>query len=214
VLSRRWIGIVQFRRDCRCEEADGDYSPYFGDLLNGSPGLLRQVLATLTRSPRTVALAPGPAPSIPSGWHTLTFHGLTFSVPRAWPVSRTSEGASIGNMCLTPGVALTLRVTLSTDKRRVTYPCPLLFPRPQPPSDGLQVDSGSSLQLPPDLAFSSQCLHLNGLAACPATSLPYSILILILKVTVPGRTTPLIVSIGLARNGMTARTILYSLRAA
>jgi hypothetical protein len=32
-----------------------------------------------------------------------------------------------------------------------------------------------------------------------------------LKVTVPGRVKPVIVSIGLAGNGMVARTILYSL---
>jgi hypothetical protein len=36
----------------------------------------------------------------------------------------------------------------------------------------------------------------------------------VLKVTVPGRTMPVVVSIGLAGNGMVARTILYSLRAA
>ncbi|MGA3354583.1 MAG: hypothetical protein ABSD85_15580 [Acidimicrobiales bacterium] len=37
---------------------------------------------------------------------------------------------------------------------------------------------------------------------------------LFLKVTVPGRSKPVYVSIGLAGNGMVARTILYSLRAA
>jgi hypothetical protein len=45
-----------------------------------------------------------------------------------------------------------------------------------------------------------------------ATSPAYSILVL--KLTVPGRKTPVLVSIGLAGNGMVARTILYSLRAA
>ena len=57
----------------------------------------------------------------------------------------------------------------------------------------------------------SQCLRLHGLTACPGTSLSYSILVL--KVTVPGRSKPVYVSIGLAGNGMVARTILYSLRA-
>jgi hypothetical protein len=60
--------------------------------------------------------------------------------------------------------------------------------------------------------FSEHCLKVNGIKACPATSPAYSILVL--KVTVPGRSKPLYVSIGLAGNGMVARTILYSLRAA
>ena len=62
------------------------------------------------------------------------------------------------------------------------------------------------------LAFSKQCLGLHGLTVCPATSPAYSILVL--KVTVPGRSKPVYVSIGLAGNGMVARTILYSLRSA
>jgi hypothetical protein len=48
-------------------------------------------------------------------------------------------------------------------------------------------------------------LHLHGLTACPATSPAYSFLVL--KVTVPGRKSPVYVSIGLAGNGMVARTI-------
>jgi hypothetical protein len=60
--------------------------------------------------------------------------------------------------------------------------------------------------------FSTNCLSLHGLIVCPATSPAYSILVL--KVTVPGRLKPVYVSIGLAGNGMVARTILYSLREA
>jgi hypothetical protein len=62
------------------------------------------------------------------------------------------------------------------------------------------------------VAFSKSCLALPGLTACPATSPAYSILVL--KVIVPGRSKPVYVSIGLAGNGMVARTILYSLRPA
>jgi hypothetical protein len=62
------------------------------------------------------------------------------------------------------------------------------------------------------LSFSRHCLALHGLTACPAISPAYSILVL--KVTVPGRSKPVYVSIGLAGSGTVARTILYSLRAA
>ena len=59
---------------------------------------------------------------------------------------------------------------------------------------------------------SANCLDLHSLTACPATAPDYSILVL--RVTVPGRTKPVFVSIGLAWNGMVARTILHSLRPA
>jgi hypothetical protein len=61
------------------------------------------------------------------------------------------------------------------------------------------------------VSFSGQCLKVNELRVCPATSPVYSILVL--KVSVPGRSKPVYVSISLAGNGMIARTILYSLRA-
>jgi hypothetical protein len=60
--------------------------------------------------------------------------------------------------------------------------------------------------------FSKNCLSLHGLTACPATSPAYPILVL--KVTVPGRSKSVYVSIGLAGNGTVAKTILYSLRTA
>src|ERR1035438_9963078 len=62
------------------------------------------------------------------------------------------------------------------------------------------------------LSFSAHCLDLHGLTACPATSPAYSVLVL--RVTVPRRAKPVYVSIGLSGDGIVARTILYSLRAA
>ena len=179
--------------------------------------LAKQVLNTLTRSPRVVVLAPGSSPVVPSSWQQVTFAGLHFSVPAGWPISRTSGAASgLGNPCETPGVAFFASgVTLSTDTH-------LLPPNacasgaysnaPPPPMDGVQVDSGSHLQFHVKLSFSAHCLDLHGLTACPATSPAYSILVL--RVTVPGHRQPVYVSIGLAGNGVVARTILYSLRAA
>ena len=46
----------------------------------------------------------------------------------------------------------------------------------------------------------------------PDRATSYSILVL--KVVVPGRSKPVVMSIGLANSGTVARTILYSLRAA
>jgi hypothetical protein len=174
----------------------------------------QRILDTLTSSPRAEALASGSAPPIPSSWHIVTFDGLSFSVPKSWPITRTSYNLGIGKPCSTPGVALLSppRVTLSTDQRVSGISCPLEMPTPQVPHDGVQVDERG--QLPPHIVwpYSRFCLLVAGdVYACPLGTYPYSIRVLGVKV--PGRTTPLTVSIGLARNGMIARTILYSLKA-
>ena len=142
---------------------------------------------------------------------------MHFSVPAGRPISRTSGAAfGLGNPCEMPGVAVFASgVALSTDQH-------LLPPNacavgaysnaPQLPMDGVQVDSGSHLQFHVTLSFSAHCLDLHGLTACPATLPAYSILVL--KVRVPVRDKAVFVSIGLAGNGMVARTILDSFRAA
>jgi hypothetical protein len=104
-------------------------------------------------------------------------------------------------------------VTLSTDRHRLLAVfCPRMSPTPQQPENGVQVDSGLRTEPTVTLSLSAHCLDLHGLTACPATSPAYSILVL--RVNVPGRDKPVFVSIGLAGNGMVARTILYSLTAA
>ncbi len=186
--------------------------------------LARRVLHTLTRSPRVSALASGPGPAVQYGWHALTFDGLSFAAPAWWPVTRTSYNYGVGDPCNTPGVDFFNEgvgggeVVLSTDRFLAGFSCPAQRnPGPVYPGDGIEVDAGSKTlsefaREGLHQAFSKHCLVLDGLTACPATSPAYSILVL--RVTVPGRATPGYVSIGLAGDGMTARTILYSLRAA
>ena len=154
----------------------------------------------------------------------MTFAGLRFSVPAFWPIQRTSGAAfGLGSPCATPGVAfpdntaglLSSGVTLSTDLHLLPPPsCPAETDpdAPQPPMDGVQVDSGPRVRFLVKMSFPTKCLDLHGLTACPATSPAYSIVVL--RVTIPGRSKPVFVSIGLAGNGMVARTILHSLRAA
>jgi hypothetical protein len=117
-------------------------------------------------------------------------------------------------MCRQQGVAFAdTLVTLSTDARPVLLPpCPLIQPTPQQPENGVQVDSGLRTEPTVTLSLSARCLDVHGLTACPASSPAYSILVV--RVNVPGREKPVFVSIGLTGNGMVARTVLYSLRAA
>jgi hypothetical protein len=179
--------------------------------------LAQRVLHTLSRSPRTVALASGPAPAVPSSWYRVNFQGLVFEAPQSWSVTRTADNLGIGYPCTVPGVALVPKrgIVLSTDQQVAVYHCPPVSPLPLTPQNGVQVDAGSQAlsqwrNLHIDL--STRCLSLHGLIACPATSPAYSILVL--KVTVPGRSKTVYVSIGLAGNGVVARTILYSLKEA
>jgi hypothetical protein len=192
----------------------GYYSPLLGVVVAASGPLSPQVLDTFRASPRLLAVASGPAPKAPASWHSVVFAGLRFSAPASWRVDRTETTPGLGNICGMPGVAFwETAVVLSTDARRMILPkCPPERPFPQPPLNSVQVDSGLSTEPMITLSFPTHCLTLHGLTLCPATSPAYSILVL--KVTVPGRSKPVFVSIGLAGNGMVARTILYSLKEA
>jgi hypothetical protein len=195
------------------------------DLIFQGP-LGNRVLHTLTRSPRVIALVSGPGSAVQYRWHTLTFQGLSFTAPAWWQVTRTLLNYGIGSPCASsPGVSFYNEgvgggeVVLSTDQGLAAFPCPSELGNPGPvyPGDGIEVDAGPNTlsELATEglhLAFSAHCLDFHGLKACPATTPTYSILVL--RVRVPGRSQPVFFSIGLAGNGLVARTILYSLRAA
>jgi hypothetical protein len=136
----------------------------------------------------------------------VAFAGLSFSVPADWAVERTETW----NLCGPVQVAIRQGVTLDTDKTFLALPCPAPLSFPVTPSDGVRVDSGA--QGPTGLfSAGGACIHAAGLTTCPSSTPDYSILLL--RVTVPGRVTPVSVSVGLAGSGMVARTILCSLRA-
>jgi hypothetical protein len=206
----------------RAPRAGTTISAYFVPSLHvtvsATSALGERVVESLTASPRSVVLAPGTAPAIPSSWQRLRFQGLTFATPGKWPVLYTLSDYPFGWIC--GGTTLNHGplpvVNLSYDKSLATMCWGLQSQllTPQTPQDGLQIDSGPrTLSLDPvKPSFSEDCLSIHGLKVCPATSPAYSILVL--KVNVSGRSKPVIVSIGLAGSGMVARTILYSLRKA
>ena len=192
------------------------YVPSLGVVVFASGPMARSIVDTLTRSPRTVVLAPGPEQVVPSGWRVFSYEKLAFAAPRSWPVIRTALNFGVGHCSNSGAIFFGPNVILSTDHQIAEFRCLAPEPVPQFPQEGVQVDAGTQTlsQLAQQglrLSFSKHCLTLNGLTACPATSPAYSILVL--EVTAPGRSKPLYVSIGLAGNGMVARTILYSLRA-
>jgi hypothetical protein len=150
---------------------------------------------------------------VPSSWQVVSFAGLLFSVPANWPVIHNQVVNVPGNPCRVLGVAFgQAEVSLSTDARPFVrnFMCALLAPTPYLAADTVQVDPG--LQASPfvTLSFSIRCLKVHGLTVCPSATPAYSILFL--RVKMPGRNKPILVSLGLAGNGSLARTILYSLR--
>ena len=148
----------------------------------------QRVLHTLTWSPRSVVLAPGSSPAVPSSWQQVTFAGLRFSVPANWPIYQTQLTPGLGAICATSVWSLSsTTVTLSTDVRPMHYPC-ASFHRMLSRENGIQVDLGLRTEPMVTLSFSAHCLVLHGLTSCPATSPAYSILVV--RVNVPGRSSP------------------------
>ena len=188
----------------------------------------RPVLDTLSFSPRAVVMSKG-ALATPRTWRWQEFGGVRFATPATWPTQRTNLFTQCRSFVALGGrkvVAYSSQtviepdnpvVELDTDRTRYTGSC--VFGnfqeyaawRRRSSRCPRQVGQGPTFPNPVYRFTTSQCLRLHGLTACPGTSLSYSILVL--KVTVPGRSKPVYVSIGLAGNGMIARTILYSLRA-
>ena len=185
------------------------YVPSLSVALTARGPLAERILHTLTPSPLAVVLAPGRAPSVPSSWRSARFGGISYSVPNAWHTLRTPNVPGFDGGCSYIGFSHS-QVVLSTDERMLVHSCPGPLPDPELALNGLQLDVGPQ-QRPVSVA-STGCLNLSGLRACPATGPTYTLLVY--QVSVPGRTKPVIVSIGLAGNGMVARTILYSLRPA
>lgn len=171
--------------------------------------LLQRILGTLTWSPRRSVLAQGPAPKTPASWRRITFAGISAAVPSNWPVTRTE---TYGYACgLVPVDAGPVTVYLDTDTELVADRCgPILgYVFPKPPSDGLSINRIATKYYPGTSGY-GKCFRVNRLTACPATRYPYSILVL--RIEVPGRQNPVVVSLGLAGTGVVARTILYSMR--
>ena len=192
----------------------GYYSPFLGAVVASAGPLAQQVINTITASPRAFALAEGPTPKISRSWRTITFAGIKLAAPSGWTVSRATRTMGLGDICRAPTALafFSTQVTLSSDAQKLLIPlCPRSGDSPQPPANGVQIDSGLQTEPLVSLSF-SRCWSVQGLTVCPASSPAYSILVL--KVTVPGRSKPVYLSIGLAGNGMIARTIQYSLRAA
>lgn len=106
-------------------------------IVRGRQGL--PVLATLTRSPATVALARGPAPMVPGSWTRIIGGDVSFAVPASWTTMNGSiDGENCGfdpslyppdNVLIEPGGAAPAACGIAPP-----------LPPPIPPADGVIVN--------------------------------------------------------------------------
>jgi hypothetical protein len=224
-------GIRAYMSDARISLEQVMQVPSLGvriPIVTMDSSLTGQIVGTLTHSPRAVALAAGPHPSIPASWKRVNYDGLSVAVPKNWPVDFPGEWGSPSavpsNLTMSDVSASPTfpRVTTDTSPSvRLTNAiynpfaeCGCYEPAKGPatwatvPIDGLLVDGGDIGPLQ-GTSVSANCLHLNGLSACPATDDVYGVLVL--SVEYPG-SGEIAVEIGLAGDGAVARTILGSIR--
>ncbi len=113
--------------------------PELGVRVGARGPLARRVLATLTRSPLSVVLRPGPAGPVPASWIWRRFGGVRFAVPRSWSPQRENQWA-------TCGTGLVPRSLLLIDATRppAILPCPFPIPTAaaQQAQPGLTVVTG------------------------------------------------------------------------
>jgi hypothetical protein len=160
--------------------------------------LARRVLATLTRSPLSVVLAPGPRFAVPAGWAWHEAGGIRFAAPAHWALVRNGFWPC----------AMTSDSVLIIPARNRQMPRCALSPVPPTAQSGVIVAVGRSV-----VARASgydACRRLDALRACYSTSL-HQFGMFDLAVFAPGRQRGTLVEIGLAGSGAVARTIFDSI---
>jgi hypothetical protein len=194
------------------------FIPSLGAQVSFSGLLSGRVERTMTRSPRAYVLGSRPPPAIPASWRRINYGGLSFDVPSTWPVRAATFTTS--DVCSPPPTLGDPPSVVEYAGGQQNFLCPgrpASVTRLQIPTDGLIVQPGLSLA---ERDSFDACISVNGLSACsvePAVYVGTSAYLsgyLVLKVTTPGTATPVTVEIGLGGDGQTARTILFSMRAA
>jgi hypothetical protein len=168
-----------------------------------------RVIATLTRAPRSVALARGPMFAVPPGWRWHEFGGIAFAAPRAWPVKRTREWSNCLSRPVRPGV-----LTLST---ATEFGCHGGLASPtdlaeRSPVAGMSVGTGRVAAEGATPGRYWRCIRQHGVRACIPHEGAFTGVFLELILFLPGRPLPTVVDIGLAGTGATTRTILDSIK--
>jgi hypothetical protein len=180
------------------------FVPALGEEVMASGPLASQVLGTLTHSPLSVVLAAGGAPTVPTSWQEVSFEGIRFKVPDSWP-TRTQGWPWCSTGVTSTGVVLGVFDSASSV---IAPPCPapMATAASQAGHDGVLAAVGPYSPLPSTPA--RPCFALRHVSVCTSRTSGTAIDLVIS----PVEGQRVYMEIGLAGNGMVARTILYSLQ--
>jgi hypothetical protein len=175
------------------------------------------ILRTLTYSPRDVALGAGKAPTVPESWRWMNEPGWRVAVPSVWladghdigPLDYEAPGCTPGVVVLATGQPAAV-VDLDRSGFAFCPPPALPLTRVQKPIGGVIIDVKPRVGGWP--GGTEACHVSNGLRACVVGGRP-DIDILFVWVHAADQPSPMLLEIGLAGTGVTARTILGSLQA-
>jgi hypothetical protein len=177
----------------------------------------RQILDSLTHSPRQIVLEAGPRPVVAGTWRRVSFEGMSLRVPPEDGAPVTVSIYPPATQACTTLQALANSLVFDGDRGVGIYHCPFPF---TPDAWQLARETGAGVEVdarPQALdgyvsGLSRHCDAINGLRLCPYAKPATGILAV--RVSSGGLAHPLLVLLGLDGGGMTARTILYSLRPA
>ncbi|MGN6791380.1 MAG: hypothetical protein ACTHJW_03220, partial [Streptosporangiaceae bacterium] len=166
--------------------------------------LANEVLETLTRSPLSVVLAPGWHFPVPHSWRWHDFGGIRFAAPGDWALMR--DGHYACPFGLSPNV-----VILVPAQNRIMPRCGIVVATAAAESAhfGITVTTGPGVG--GGTAQFDGCALRNGMRQCYSAP-PLRGGVLDVAVFAPGRHRVTFVDIGLAGDGVTARTIVDSIR--
>jgi hypothetical protein len=179
--------------------------PELGVQVTGRGPLALRVLATLTPSPLSVALATGPAFPAPRSWRWYSFGGVRFAAPAGWPrLDSTPYGCW-------PDIQVRAVALLTSRNGFMSCPAPLDTAGWAAGQLGVELDSGQAAASYGVRIEPGPCLRLHGLRACISQEPGALGWWLTLSAFPPGASRPTIVRIGMAGTGVVSREILDSI---
>jgi hypothetical protein len=179
-------------------------APTLHVLITARGPLANKVLGTLTRSPLSVVLAPGPRFPVPRSWRWHEFRGIRFPAPGGWALVRN------GHWGCSPASAQDAVILIpSANFRRPR--CPAVLPTAGQMTGHVGVLAAAGPYLSEGTRQFDACTLRHRVRLCYSEP---SLGVLDLAVFVLGRQRATTVNIGLAGDGVVGRTIFDSVRAA
>ncbi|HUD39162.1 MAG TPA: hypothetical protein VMR14_19845 [Streptosporangiaceae bacterium] len=171
----------------------------------------RRVLATLTRSPLSVALSPGRPGPVPASWLRRQFGGVWFATPRSWSPEHEHQWATCGT-----GQGAGTLLLIDATKPPAALPCPYQIPTAsaEQAQPGLTVVTGKYAAQSVGEKY-PRCLTRHGARICLSAITGQggaSSGVLIFSVRRPQHRTATYFLLGLSGSGARARTVLGSIR--